>query len=108
MELERFEYAVIGGGKGGKTLAADMASAGRRTAMVERGMIGGSCINVACIPTKTLVKSAKVADLVRHAAQFGVRAEFQGIDPLAVRARKQAIVAGMVEKNRQNFERSGM
>ena len=69
-----FEIAVIGGGKGGKTLAAKMASAGRRVAMVEKGMIGGSCINVACIPTKPMVKSAKVAELARRAADFGIRA----------------------------------
>ena len=65
MPAEHFEIAVVGGGKGGKTLAAKMASAGRPTVMVEKGMIGGTCINVACIPTKTMVKSAKVAELAR-------------------------------------------
>ena len=80
-----FEVAVVGGGKGGKTLAAKMASAGRSVVMIEKGMIGGSCINVACIPTKTMMKSAKVADLARRAASFGVRAASGGADPIGVR-----------------------
>ena len=87
---EPFEILVIGGGKGGKTLAADLASAGRRVAMVERGMIGGGCINVACIPTKTIIRSAKVAELARHMRQFGVRGEYEGTDLAGVRARKRS------------------
>jgi pyruvate/2-oxoglutarate dehydrogenase complex dihydrolipoamide dehydrogenase (E3) component len=108
MTPERFEYAVVGGGKGGKTLAVDLARQGHRTVLVERGMIGGSCINVACIPTKTIVRSAKVAELARHAADYGVRVTFAGIDPTAVRRRKQAVVDGMVKLNQANFDRSGM
>lgn len=108
MTPEHFEYAVIGGGKGGKTLAVDLARQGRRIVLVERGMIGGSCINVACIPTKTIVRSAKVAELARHAADYGVRVKFEGVDPTAVRRRKQGVVDGMVKLNQANFDRSGM
>jgi pyruvate/2-oxoglutarate dehydrogenase complex dihydrolipoamide dehydrogenase (E3) component len=108
MPAEHFEIAVIGGGKGGKTLAAKMASAGRPVVMVEKGMIGGSCINVACIPTKTMVKSAKVAELARRAADFGIRASFDGADPSAVRDRKRNVVAEMVGRNQANFDQSGM
>ena len=71
-------------------------------------MIGGSCINVACIPTKTMVKSAKVADLARRAADFGIRVTFDGADPIGVRDRKRAVVAEMVGRNQANFDRSGM
>ena len=53
MTVEEFDLLVVGGGKAGKSLAMDLAAAGQRVAMVERGMIGGTCINVACIPTKT-------------------------------------------------------
>jgi pyruvate/2-oxoglutarate dehydrogenase complex dihydrolipoamide dehydrogenase (E3) component len=106
--VEHFEFVVIGGGKAGKTLAAKMASAGRQVAMVEEGMIGGTCINVACIPTKTLVRSAKVAHLVRRAAEFGVRVTFDGVDPVGLRDRKRAVVAEMVSRNQANFDRSGM
>jgi pyruvate/2-oxoglutarate dehydrogenase complex dihydrolipoamide dehydrogenase (E3) component len=71
-------------------------------------MIGGSCINVACIPTKTMVKSAKVAELARRAAGFGIRVAFDGADPIGVRDRKRAAVAEMVRRNQANFDRSGM
>jgi pyruvate/2-oxoglutarate dehydrogenase complex dihydrolipoamide dehydrogenase (E3) component len=108
MATEHFQLAVVGGGKAGKTLAGDLATAGQRVVMVERGMIGGSCINVACIPTKTVVRSAKVADLARHAADYGVRAEFHGVDPLGVRQRKRIVVNSMVDLNRKKFEQSGM
>ncbi len=108
MQAEHFEFAIVGGGKGGKTLASKMASAGRALVMVEQGMIGGSCINVACIPTKTMVRSAKVANLVRRAAGFGIRVTFDGVDPLGVRDRKRAVVSEMVARNQANFDRSGM
>lgn len=108
MPTEHFEFAVVGGGKGGKTLATKMASAGRPVVLIEKGMIGGTCINVACIPTKTMVKSAKVAELARRAAGFGILVTFDGVDPIKVRDRKRAVVAEMVGRNQTNFDRSGM
>jgi probable pyridine nucleotide-disulfide oxidoreductase len=108
MPAEQFEFVVVGGGKGGKTLAAKMASTGRRVAMVEEGMIGGSCINVACIPTKTMVKSAKVAELARRAADFGIRVTYEAADPMGIRDHKRTVVAKMVDRNQANFDRSGM
>ena len=108
MTTDHFEFAILGGGKGGKTLAADLAKSGHQVVMVERGLIGGSCINVACIPTKTMVRSAKVAELARRAAEFGVRLDYHGVDPVGVRARKRAVVEGMVKVNQANFDRSGM
>ena len=68
---ERFETLVLGSGAGGKLLAWHLARSGRRTAVVERRWIGGSCPNIACLPSKNEIWSAKVAHLVRHAAQFG-------------------------------------
>lgn len=108
MPVDHFENAIIGGGKGGKTLAMHLAAAGKATVMVERGMIGGSCINVACIPTKTMVKSAKAAHLGRRAGPYGVDADFRGVDPIAVRARKRNVVATMVAANQARFDASGM
>ena len=108
MPAEHFEFAVIGGGKGGKTLAAKMASAGRSVVMVEQGMIGGSCINIACIPTKAMIASAKVAESVRRSGDFGVRAPLDGVAMIDVRARKRAVVKEMVARNEANFDRSGM
>lgn len=102
MPTEHLEFAVDGGckgGKGGKTLAAKMATAGRRVVMIEKGMIGGSCINVACIQTKTLVKSAKVTELARRAPELGFRVAFDGADPAGIRNRRNAVVAEMVGRN---------
>src|SRR5688572_25631050 len=79
MPVEHFEYVIIGGGKGGKTLAAKLAAAGHQVAMIEEGMIGGSCINVTCIPTKTMVRSAKVAAMTKRAADFGIHVTFNGV-----------------------------
>ena len=108
MQASHFEFAILGGGKGGKTLAVKMASAGRSVVMIEKGMIGGSCINVACIPSKTMVRSAKIAELARRAAEFGIRVSAERAEAVGVRARKRAVVAEMVERNRANFQRSGM
>jgi pyruvate/2-oxoglutarate dehydrogenase complex dihydrolipoamide dehydrogenase (E3) component len=68
---ERFEILVLGSAAGGKLLAWHMARSGRRTAVVERRWIGDSCPNIARMPSKNEIWSAKVAHLVRHAAQFG-------------------------------------
>jgi pyruvate/2-oxoglutarate dehydrogenase complex dihydrolipoamide dehydrogenase (E3) component len=68
---ERFEALVLGSGTGGTLVARHMAQSGRRTAAVERRWIGGSCVNVACMPSKSEISSAKVAHLARHAAEYG-------------------------------------
>ena len=107
--VEAYDILVFGGGKAGKTLAMDQAAAGKRVAVVEAGMIGGSCINVACIPTKALVRSAQVAALARRAEEFGqVRTAPAAIDMGRVAARTAAVVAGMVDINRRAFEESGL
>jgi len=102
---EQFDLVVIGGGKGGKTLAMDLAKQGYRSALIERDpdMIGGTCINVACIPTKTLVQSAKVAAMVRRAGDFGIGAELTGIDMANVRQRKRSVVNFMRDGNHTLF-----
>ena len=68
---ERFEVLILDSGQGGKQLAWHMAQSGRRTAVVERKWIGGSCPNIACLPSKNEIWSARVAHLAQHAAQFG-------------------------------------
>ncbi len=100
---DSYEVLIVGGGKAGKTLAADLARSGHRTALVERGMIGGTCINVGCIPTKALVKSATVAALVAHAADLGIRVDHWATDMPAVVAHKRAVVEGMVALNWDNL-----
>src|SRR3981081_2655646 len=71
-QTERYEMLVLGSGEGGKFLAWHMAKSGHRTAVVERKLIGGSCPNTNCLPSKNEIWSAKVADLVHHADRFGM------------------------------------
>lgn len=89
---EAFDAVVIGTGQGGKPLAGDLAEAGRRTAIIERGHVGGTCVNVGCTPTKTMVASGRVAYLVNRAGDYGVRVGSVDVDMRAVRQRKRDIV----------------
>lgn len=88
---------VIGAGQAGPFLAAKLAEAGQQVALIEREHLGGTCVNDGCMPTKTLVASARAAHVARHAAQWGVRIDGAvGVDMRAVKARKDAIVAQSV------------
>src|SRR5215213_2076357 len=91
-DTERYDAIVVGAGQGGKPLAIDLAKAGRQTALVERQYVGGTCINVGCTPTKTMVASARIAYLARRAADYGVTVGDVGVDLRAVVDRKRAIV----------------
>ncbi|HTJ92987.1 MAG TPA: FAD-dependent oxidoreductase, partial [Pararobbsia sp.] len=104
---EQFEYVFLGGGKGGKSLATELAKAGKRVAVIERGMIGGSCINVACIPTKALIRSARVAHAVSEAASYGIEVGPSRVNMKNVRDRVRDVVAGMVELNLNGFKAAG-
>lgn len=91
--MKTFDAIVIGTGQAGPTLATRLAAAGMRTAIVERSRFGGTCVNYGCIPTKTLVASARVAHVVRRAAQFGIRTEGPvGVDMKRVILRKDEVV----------------
>jgi pyruvate/2-oxoglutarate dehydrogenase complex dihydrolipoamide dehydrogenase (E3) component len=72
-QTDSYEDLVLGSGAGGKLLSWHLARSGRRVAVVERRYIGGSCPNTNCLPSKNEIWSAKVADLLHHAAQFGIR-----------------------------------
>ncbi|WP_109483870.1 FAD-dependent oxidoreductase [Paraburkholderia sp. C35] len=98
--IEHFEYVFLGGGKGGKTLAMELAQAGHKVAVIERGMIGGSCINIACIPTKTLIQSARI-EHIRH------QHDGPATDMAQIAARVKGVVDGMVEINLKAFHDSG-
>jgi pyruvate/2-oxoglutarate dehydrogenase complex dihydrolipoamide dehydrogenase (E3) component len=87
--LERIQNVVLGGGEAGKYIAWELARWGQRVAVVERGLIGGSCPNIACLPSKNVIRSAKVVELVRHAATFGLRLGPWSLDMAGVRARKR-------------------
>ena len=89
---DRYDAIIIGTGQAGKPLAVALAEAGRKTAIIERKHVGGTCINVGCTPTKTMVASARVAYLARRGADYGVHANSMRVNVAEVRQRKQAIV----------------
>jgi pyruvate/2-oxoglutarate dehydrogenase complex dihydrolipoamide dehydrogenase (E3) component len=91
---EHFDAIIIGAGQAGPALAEQCVRAGRTVAIIERGQLGGTCVNVGCMPTKSWVASAQVAHRARHAASFGVKIPGNvSVDMSAVKARKDAIVA---------------
>ena len=69
----RFDAIIVGAGQGGPPMAVRLAGSGRRTALIERNLFGGTCVNTGCIPTKTLVASARVAHVARVAGAYGDR-----------------------------------
>ncbi|NLE80289.1 MAG: FAD-dependent oxidoreductase [Rhodococcus sp.] len=108
-EPDEVDLLVVGGGKAGKSLAMDRAKAGWSVAMVERDKIGGTCINVACIPTKSLVESARTLAAVRQADVMGV--EFEGAPAVSLdglRRHKESVVGGMVDAHETMFTDSPM
>lgn len=90
--MNDYDIVILGGGPGGYVAAIRAAQLGRKTALVERGKLGGTCLHKGCIPSKALLRSAEVYDMVRRSADFGVRADGAALDMGAVQARKAAIV----------------
>jgi len=104
---EHVDILVLGSGEGGKYLAWHMARSGHRTAVVERRWIGGSCPNINCLPSKNEIWSAKVASLVKHAAEFGTQAGSAAIDMARVRQRKRDMVDGLIAMHLERYKASG-
>ena len=94
-DVERYEILILGSGEAGKYLTWTMAKAGHRTAIVERKHLGGSCPNVACLPSKNLIYCAKVASLARRGAEFGLEIDSLSVNMAAVQRRKQMMVEGL-------------
>jgi pyruvate/2-oxoglutarate dehydrogenase complex dihydrolipoamide dehydrogenase (E3) component len=88
----RFDAIVIGAGQAGPPMVGRLAAAGRKVALIERELVGGTCINTGCTPTKTLVASAYAAHLARRAADYGIGAGPVSVDFAAVMARKNTVV----------------
>src|SRR5579872_2154230 len=104
---ESYEVLILGSGAGGKLLSWHLAKSGKRTAVVERKYIGGSCPNINCLPSKNEIWSAKVADLIHHAAAFGMTTGPTQIDMVRVRQRKRAMVEGLVAMHLEKYKASG-
>ncbi len=92
VDAERYDAIVVGAGQAGGPLASALARAGRKTALIEREHVGGTCINEGCTPTKTMVASARVAYLTRRGADYGILTTPPTIDMRVVRQRKRDIV----------------
>jgi pyruvate/2-oxoglutarate dehydrogenase complex dihydrolipoamide dehydrogenase (E3) component len=97
------ENVVLGGGEAGKYIAWHLAQQGRAVVVIERALVGGSCPNIACLPSKNMTRSAKVADLVGRASTYGMRLETMTVDMNEVRRRKRQMVDGLIEVHRQKF-----
>jgi pyruvate/2-oxoglutarate dehydrogenase complex dihydrolipoamide dehydrogenase (E3) component len=89
-----FDAIIVGAGQAGPSLAGRLTAAGQRVAIVERKLIGGTCVNNGCIPTKTLVASAHAAQLARRGAEYGVAIGPVNVDMMKVKARKDEIMLG--------------
>ncbi len=90
--MEGYDLVVIGGGTAGLVAAAGGASLGAKVALVERDKLGGECLNYGCVPTKALIRSAKVASLMRRAGEFGMKPVPVEVDFPAVMARMRAVM----------------
>jgi pyruvate/2-oxoglutarate dehydrogenase complex dihydrolipoamide dehydrogenase (E3) component len=103
---ESFDAIVIGSGQGGNPLAGALVAAGKKTALIERQDVGGTCINRGCTPTKTMVASARAAYIARRGADYGVRLGPVTVDMARVRERKRAIVRSFREGNEKRLEKA--
>jgi len=103
---DTYDAIVIGTGQAGKPLARTLAAAGWKTAVIEREHVGGTCINVGCTPTKTMVASARVAYLARRSADYGVHDGSIRVDLGEVRRRKQAVVESFRGGSQRRLERT--
>ena len=104
---EEYDLVILGGGTGSTLAAWTFAGKGQRVAVIERKYIGGSCPNIACLPSKNILHSARVAWYVRRSGEFGVVADGFRVDMGATRARKRAMVSGLNDVYRENFNKTG-
>jgi pyruvate/2-oxoglutarate dehydrogenase complex dihydrolipoamide dehydrogenase (E3) component len=105
--VEEYDLVVLGSGEGSKFLAWTLAKQGKHVAVVERKYIGGSCPNIACLPSKNIIHSAKVASYFFRSEEFGIAKDHVRIDMSAVRGRKRQMVDGLVDMHLANFAASG-
>ena len=105
-EIERYDAVVLGTGEAGKYMAWHLGSSGKRTAVIERKYIGGNCPNVACLPSKNVIQSAKVASYFQRGKEFGMLTDKWTVSMPGVRARKREMVDGLHQMHMDNFARS--
>src|SRR5215813_2448113 len=105
--IERYEILVIGSGEAGKHLTWNTAQAGHRTAVVERKYIGGSCPNIACLPSKNVIRSAKANWFARHGSEYGIQSGPVSTNMTGVFTRKRKMVEEEVQFHLDRFKSTG-
>ncbi len=104
---EEFDLVILGGGTGSTIAAWTFAGEGKHVAVVDRKYIGGSCPNIACLPSKNIIHSAKVASYCRRSKEFGITLDGFAIDMAGVRERKRKMVRGLNEMYMENYRKTG-
>jgi len=107
-KTEEYDLIVLGFGTGAKVAAWTTAEQGKRVALIERKYIGGSCHNIACLPSKNIIHSAKVASYVRRGREFGIAIDGFRIDMAAVRERKRRMVSQSVDIHLDILKKTGV
>ena len=106
-QAEEYDLVILGDGTGSTLAAWTFAGEGQRVVVLDRKYIGGSCPNIACLPSKNVIHSAKVAEYVRHSEDFGISVGDFSIDMSLVRVRKRRMVTGMNEMYLDNYKKTG-
>src|SRR5579862_1966850 len=94
---EDFDLVILGGGTGSTVAAWTFAAQGQRVAVIDRKYIGGSCPNIACLPSKNIIHSARIASYFRRSKEFGITHDGFTVDMSGVRERKRKMVTGLNE-----------
>src|SRR5580698_3989222 len=105
--VENYDLLILGSGAAGKLISWTLAGQGMKTAVVERKYVGGSCPNIACLPSKNIIHSAKVASYFFRGAEFGISKDNCRIDMAAVRERKRRMVKDLVDIHLNLYKKSG-
>jgi pyruvate/2-oxoglutarate dehydrogenase complex dihydrolipoamide dehydrogenase (E3) component len=106
-EVEDHDLVILGGGTGSTLAAWTFAGEGKRVAAIDRRYIGGSCPNIACLPSKNIIHSAKVASYVQRSKEFGIVHDGITIAMAGVRERKRAMVRGLNAVYLNNYKKTG-
>jgi pyruvate/2-oxoglutarate dehydrogenase complex dihydrolipoamide dehydrogenase (E3) component len=104
--MKQYDAIIIGSGQAGVPLAKKLAEAGKKTAIIEKRWVGGTCVNDGCTPTKTMIASAKMAYMAANSAAFGVNINSCSIDMVAIKDRKDKIVLQSRDNNEKGIERT--
>jgi pyruvate/2-oxoglutarate dehydrogenase complex dihydrolipoamide dehydrogenase (E3) component len=104
---EEFDLVILGGGTGSTVAAWTFAGEGKRVAVIDRKYIGGSCPNIACLPSKNIIHSARVASYVRRSEEFGIPRKDFKVDMNVVRDRKRSMVSALNNLYLENYKKTG-